>query len=87
MSSIECSLCCIKCKELFDNPVINIPCGHVICRGCQAASETCAQCQGKVQKVLGVQALDDLAVKHQLNRSALGSFKDDTVWKLALKNI
>jgi hypothetical protein len=34
MSSIECSLSCLKCKDLFDTPVINIPCGHVVCKGC-----------------------------------------------------
>lgn len=34
MSSIECSLSCRVCKDLFDQPVMNWPCCHVNCRRC-----------------------------------------------------
>jgi DNA-binding Xre family transcriptional regulator len=34
-----------------------------------------------------LELVEDLSSKHQITRSTLSAFKDDKVWKLALKNL
>ena len=76
----------MKCKDLFDTPVLNVPCGHVACKGCQSSSKQCVQCNTQIARSVEVSVLDDLAAKHQLNAGNISSFKDADMWKLALKN-
>lgn len=57
-------LTCMNCLEIFNKPVVLIPCGHTYCSSCDEAFATaCRECGEHVDKVVRHDRLDTLGGK------------------------
>lgn len=84
-NSTEGHLQCYKCIEIFTDPVVLEPCGHALCRLCLPADGKCPDCERTVTGQVPFKLLEDLTHKHNFNKEALTSFKNDKTWQNALK--
>ena len=87
INSTEGNLQCFKCIELFTDPVILVPCGHPICRTCVPGDRKCPDCEKPITGMVPGKILMDLTHKHNFNKDALNSFKNDKTWSNALRQI
>merc|ERR1712038_559791 len=86
ISSTEGHLQCFKCIELFTDPVLLVPCGHALCRTCVPGDGRCPDCERQFSQTVPAAILTDLTHKHNFNKDAVHSFKNDATWKNALRN-
>lgn len=85
INSTEGHLQCYKCIEVFTDPVVLSPCGHALCRLCLPADGKCPDCERAITGQVPFGLLADLTHKHNFNKEALTSFKNDKTWQNALK--
>lgn len=79
MKSFENQLSCYKCMEVLSDPVLLVPCTHVICRGCAGDKQDnkCPQCSKTVKDRHGPSHLiKDIVDKFEVTRDAIQTFKN-----------
>ncbi len=91
-SSSEAQFSCYKCLQVYNHPVICIPCGHNYCRQClQESKFKCAQCRetprettpkdhknGEDEKWFSNSLLEELVSKFVFRKQALASLVEMT---------
>ena len=87
IQSTEGNLQCYKCIEIAKEPVVLVPCGHLLCKGCVPNDRICPDCGGAFRERVPVSFVNDLANKHEFNKDALSAFKNDKTWENALKGM
>merc|ERR1712183_1132877 len=69
--STEGNLQCFKCIEIANDPVVLVPCGHLLCKGCVPNDRICPDCSGPFTQKVSVSFVKDLANKHEFSKDAL----------------
>ena len=82
IKSCENQLSCYKCMNLVNEPVVQAPCAHVLCKKCSMSENQCAQCSRTIKDRLGPsEMLQDLVNKFTFCRDAIKTFKNEQFWK------
>jgi hypothetical protein len=82
LSSTETQLSCYKCSNLLSEPLVQVPCAHVVCRKCMKQHEAskCGQCNTAVKGQVWCSLIEDLVNKYTINKDYLEAFKNDKTW-------
>ena len=87
IQSTEGNLQCFKCIEIATEPVVLIPCGHLMCKGCVPNDRICPDCSTPFTQKVSTSFVKDLINKHEFSKDALSAFKNDKTWENVLKKM
>ncbi|KAL0481767.1 hypothetical protein AKO1_012433 [Acrasis kona] len=69
----QTALTCMRCMNLFNDPVVCSPCGHAYCKECVEDVQKCPNCSRKTMDKVSCQILEVLAHKCEYRKTTLES--------------
>ena len=74
IKSTENQLSCYKCSNVLQDPVLQFPCCHALCKNCVKKGQ-CLQCDKATKGHVEVDMIKDLANKFIINKDKIETFK------------
>ena len=64
---------CYRCEKLFEDPIMQAPCGHILCKQCLGLGK-CNECELKIFQCLEVKLVRDMVESYKEDADAIKEF-------------